>query len=549
MWKRPLLVGALAAASVGDETTIGSLDFLDCTGEGFDPAWASFKATLPFPLSPSTPLSERAVSEASNLLDAVEEYDWALLVAAFSSRLRGEPDAKEQLDAAVCMGAMVRKRAAFLILAFTMTQMKQVLPSDGNRVGGCAGFTFWRSPRLPPSTPSSLHRRPETQTRTSSAVTSGFSERPRWIWPVPDGVESALAALAGCFFFAYSAWLSFLGFCAGFPAAALWTFALACGVPNSQTFAIGYAIGLLCGIFLYKFDSGIQVASGAGVLLGVVAAKCEADLVGDFCLFGVATAYAVVAFHLSRAAPEPAPPTAKSSAARALPLGKQVNDFLESSTWPLRSMDLVALLELEEPDQVRAMAEEFRLPCWLRLGCAQTLATAEAKALVPPPPPLPASWPQKVVAVGLHTTSTLEVVSALRDSVSEAWGRGGAGGAPFKVEFAGHPCPSHAGSEHHCAMRCELLGLCDAAADAADPLAEFVLGAVDVAKFEERESYALDEARAALKWAPRRLEPLRQAELIVCTFPTVLCVLLSELLPEPLAQHPYASSCKTQAAN
>ncbi|OLQ13153.1 hypothetical protein AK812_SmicGene2869 [Symbiodinium microadriaticum] len=64
----------------------------------------------------------------------------------------------------------------------------------------------------------------------------------------------------------------------------------------------------------------------------------------------------------------------------------------------------------------------------------------------------------QVVAVGLHTTSTLEVVSALRDAVSEAWGRGGAGGAPFKVEFAGHPCPSHAGSEHHCAMRCELLG-------------------------------------------------------------------------------------------
>ncbi|CAE7274552.1 unnamed protein product, partial [Symbiodinium necroappetens] len=151
------------------------------------------------------------------------------------------------------MGAMVRKRLAFLILAFTMTQTKQVLPSHGNPVGGCTGFTFWRSPRLPPSTSSALHRRPETQTRTSTAVTSGISER--WIWPVPDGFESALAALAGCFFFAYSAWLSFLGFCAGFPAAALWTF------------AIGYAIGLLCGIFLYKFDSGIQVASGAGVLL------------------------------------------------------------------------------------------------------------------------------------------------------------------------------------------------------------------------------------------------------------------------------------------
>ncbi|OLQ13158.1 hypothetical protein AK812_SmicGene2870 [Symbiodinium microadriaticum] len=316
MWRRSLLAGALAVVSVGDETSIGSLDFLDCAGEGFDPAWASFKAALPFPLSPSTPLSERAVSEAR----VRESNAWCFktlctTTPAFTSWVKR---AALVPDAAVCMGAMVRKRLAFLILAFTMTQTKQVLPSHGNRVGGCTGFTFWRSPRLPPSPSSALHRRPETQTRTSTAVTSGISERwiwpvpdgfegalaalagcfffaysawlsflgilssalhrrpetqtrtstavtsgisERWIWPVPDGFEGALAALAGCFFFAYSAWLSFLGFCAGFPAAALWTF------------AIGYAIGLLCGIFLYKFDSGIQVASGAGVLLGVVAAK------------------------------------------------------------------------------------------------------------------------------------------------------------------------------------------------------------------------------------------------------------------------------------
>lgn len=59
-------------------------------------------------------------------------------------------------------------------------------------------------------------------------------------------------------------------------------------------------------------------------------------------------------------------------------------------------------------------------------------------------------------------------------------------------------------------------------------------GAVDVANFEERESYGLSEARAALRWAPRRLEPLQRAELIVCTFPTVLCVLLHELFPSPM---------------
>eukprot|EP00913_Durusdinium_trenchii_P020775 g19515.t1 len=138
---------------------------------------------------------------------------------------------------------------------------------------------------------------------------------------------------------------------------------------------------------------------------------------------------------------------------------KQVNDFLESSWWPVRSLDVVALLELEDFQQVRNL--RFEMPCWLRLGCSRP--DMEERALLPPAPPLEASWPSNVVAVGLHTTSTLEVVTALR-------------------------------------LR--------------------------------RESYAMDEARAALRWAPRRLEPVRQAELIVCTFPTVLCVLLHEFFPE-----------------
>ncbi|CAK9098275.1 unnamed protein product [Durusdinium trenchii] len=325
-----------------------ALDFLDCSGEHFEPRWSSFQALLPASVTPETPLSEAQLNEAADLVDTLEEVDWAEVVSAFSSRLRGE---------------------------LTTEQL------------------------------------------------------------------------------------------------------------------------------------------------------------GGFCLFGAVTAYTVVAYHLARGAgDDPIPSTAKNLLARSLMIlaKKQVNDFLESSWWPVRSLDVVALLELEDFQQVRNL--RFEMPCWLRLGCSRP--DMEERALLPPAPPLEASWPSNVVAVGLHTTSTLEVVTALRDAITESWGRGGAGGAPFNIQYAGHPCPSHSGSEHHCAMRCELLGICSAAEDAADALAEFVAGAVDVAKFEERESYAMDEARAALRWAPRRLEPVRQAELIVCTFPTVLCVLLHEFFPE-----------------
>ncbi|CAK0807814.1 unnamed protein product [Prorocentrum cordatum] len=258
-----------------------------------------------------------------------------------------------------------------------------------------------------------------------------------------------------------------------------------------------------------------------------------------FCLYGAVAAYAVWAEHLRQrgaaAAAEQGAPGPKSFAARALLLlaKKQANDFLESTGWPVRSLELVALLQGEDAAAIRGLEARFRLPCHLTLGCAFARLRAE-EAVAPPPPPLPSDWPRRVAAAGLHITSTLEAVTALQGAVSEAWGRGGAGGAPFEVHYAGHPCPSHAGSEHQCAMRCELLGLCDPGSEAADPLAEFLAGAVDTSngRFKEREGYSLAEARAALRWAPRRLDPIRQADMVLCTFPTVLCVLLHELFPQ-----------------
>jgi len=281
-------------------------------------------------------------------------------------------------------------------------------------------------------------------------------------------------------------------------------------------------------------DLGTAVAAFGARLRGHK--DVEETLLDGFCLFGAVAAYAAVAVHLDTGlGPDQASglePTAKSSIARALLLlaKKQINDFMESTGWPIRSLDLVAMLEGEDAAAVRALDESFRLPCHLSLGCRGTLLRAE-EAVSPPEHPLAASWPREVAAVGMHTTSTMEAVSALRDAVAEAWGRGGAGVSPFNVRFAGHPCPSHSGSEHHCQMRCDLLGACGPDADASDPLADFIAGAVDVARFEERESYSLAEARAALRWVPGRLASIAKADLVLCTFPTVLCVLLHELFP------------------
>lgn len=277
-----------------------------------------------------------------------------------------------------------------------------------------------------------------------------------------------------------------------------------------------------------------DVAQGVATFAGRLRGEPEAEeVLGGFCLYGAVAVYAAIALHLEQGAGEAGmPPTAKSSVARAIMLlaKKLSNDFLESSRWMVRSMDLVAMIEGEDPHMIRAIEDHFSLPCHFQLGCEGTRALAEA-ALVPPEPPLPVAWPRKVVAIGMHITTTLEAMTSFRDAVGEAWGRGGAGGEPFEVAYAGHPCPSHEGSEHQCQMKCELLGQCGPGADATDPLAEFLVGAVDVARYEEREAYALGEARAALRWAPRRLAPLRQADMLLCTFPTVLCVWCTNCCP------------------
>eukprot|EP00927_Polykrikos_kofoidii_P085870 TRINITY_DN9449_c0_g1_i2.p1 TRINITY_DN9449_c0_g1~~TRINITY_DN9449_c0_g1_i2.p1 ORF type:complete len:740 (+),score=94.55 TRINITY_DN9449_c0_g1_i2:389-2608(+) len=263
-------------------------------------------------------------------------------------------------------------------------------------------------------------------------------------------------------------------------------------------------------------------------------AEAAADL-GGYCLYGVVAAYTTVAIHVAgdgNFGGLDLPPTSASSLATAMVLlGKKLSmDFLEMSAWPVRSFDIVAAYagwrnsrkELPKP----------MLPCFLSLHCDDFVASAAAdltrgtsgdRAQI-------AAWPSSIVAVGLHAATTLESVSALKGALAD-WNE------VFQVQYAGHPCPPTSSERavdgddlRRCEQeRCHLLGVCN---EAADPLADLFAGALDVGGNGEEEVYRFAEVCAALKWSRRRLETLRLADLIVCTFPTVVCVAIHKALPE-----------------
>eukprot|EP00927_Polykrikos_kofoidii_P019708 TRINITY_DN19234_c0_g1_i1.p1 TRINITY_DN19234_c0_g1~~TRINITY_DN19234_c0_g1_i1.p1 ORF type:complete len:709 (+),score=94.07 TRINITY_DN19234_c0_g1_i1:38-2164(+) len=204
---------------------------------------------------------------------------------------------------------------------------------------------------------------------------------------------------------------------------------------------------------------------------------------------------------------------------------KSKYDFMESTRWPVRVLDLLLVLQSTDMRLFRYYTEEFQLPCHLRLGCEQTRRQAErnlrrhsnAEGVF-----------RSIAAVGMHTTCTLEAVTALRDAAHEV-AVAEFGSAPdVELRFGGHPCPTHEGSLHQCAMRCELLDACDESQD--DALAEFIAFLVDVETFSERE-YALTEAKDVFQALRPRLGKIASADMIVCTFPTVLCLLLHQAFP------------------
>lgn len=82
------------------------LDFIECEGNRFDPAWTAFKRKLPPRLSQGMSLGEPLASEAADLLDDVEAEDLAAKAAIFGSILRGETGSLEQLGGFCLYGAV-----------------------------------------------------------------------------------------------------------------------------------------------------------------------------------------------------------------------------------------------------------------------------------------------------------------------------------------------------------------------------------------------------------------------------------------------------------
>lgn len=279
-----------------------------------------------------------------------------------------------------------------------------------------------------------------------------------------------------------------------------------------------------------EHEFGEAVPRFAARLAGASADEAPLD---NYCLYGLIAAHFVAARHVDMEETgskhveddHNMHVKAKAELARGMSLlaKKEQYDFLESTQWSVRSLDIIMTMQGTNRNAFQYYSQTFELPCQLQLGCEAALRKAEKDL----PRGVTGSF-ASVVAVGMHITSTLEAVTAFRDALSELAEPGHEGANGMDIRYAGHPCPTHQGNIHMCDMRCGLLGLCDAADD--DPIAEFITYLVDVETYTER-VYVFAEAEERLQSLLPRLGSLSSAELILCTFPAILCVLLHKVLP------------------
>ena len=102
-------------------------------------------------------------------------------------------------------------------------------------------------------------------------------------------------------------------------------------------------------------------------------------------------------------------------------------------------------------------------------------------------------------------------------------------------EFLGRFCPKHVGQNHQCRQRCALLGSCNESEDD-DPIARFLDGIIHPQTLDEL-PFDLNERREVLRQIVDGDARLREADLLVCSHPTLLCMILAEATSKPLFVH------------
>ena len=198
--------------------------------------------------------------------------------------------------------------------------------------------------------------------------------------------------------------------------------------------------------------------------------------------------------------------------------------FLENSGWAVELEDIISNLE----QQKSKLGSPFQL---YQRNWEPLHMQAFGVSKRPRVQPTHQFERLNICGVGDHLTATFDAVLMAESSLRH----GLVGQKPLKIhlEFLGRYCPKHAGQGHQCRQRCELLGSCNEDEDK-DPVARFLDGVLHPQTLEE---LPFDLAERRQRLAEILEDPRLNADLLVCSHPTLLCMILAEASEKPLFVH------------
>ncbi|CAE7212212.1 unnamed protein product [Symbiodinium natans] len=245
---------------------------------------------------------------------------------------------------------------------------------------------------------------------------------------------------------------------------------------------------------------------------------------GHICLYGLVTALFIAYRH---AVPQ------KEDAHRHLELilwllgategGEQLFDFMESTSWPVRSIDVELNLDIAKSKQA---------PRFVRFSQMRLLSTGR------PPKALPEQDLQSslcslvlpdLAVFGIHGATSLEPASAIYAAQKAMKSDLGCVSTPPKVRFYGHPCPSYAKTEYLCEWAKVLPDFAEVTPKM-DPIAELLATLVDFADQHVEQAWSLHDSLALLFQFVEADAVVRQS-FWVCSGPAVLCAMLHIIEP------------------
>eukprot|EP00928_Gymnodinium_smaydae_P089412 TRINITY_DN73380_c0_g1_i1.p1 TRINITY_DN73380_c0_g1~~TRINITY_DN73380_c0_g1_i1.p1 ORF type:complete len:1080 (-),score=144.82 TRINITY_DN73380_c0_g1_i1:11-3148(-) len=210
--------------------------------------------------------------------------------------------------------------------------------------------------------------------------------------------------------------------------------------------------------------------------------------------------------------------------------------FLENSPWPIRSEDIMINLELQKTSRGTVFQHLPPRPFIVRNVGPQLLSFDFGKAVVPPL--------VKLSGVGDHFSATFDAMLMVERALTLVATSSGATSMPrFERALLGRFCPYHAGQRHQCRQRCQLIGQgCNVGEgsgdreDDDDLVAQWLGGVIHPVSLEEL-PFDLDERRQKLAQLVAIEPRLSGADLLACSHPSLLCIVLADVASVPVFTH------------